>query len=126
MACGRKIDADITPEDLLDRPLIVSAQEERDHWPTLGSITSEIPRLRVAATYTLLYNASLLVEEGLGYAVCFDGLIHVDEDSTLCFRPIRPALEVTPHMIWKRYQVLSKAAQKFLEKLQAILFQTDG
>lgn len=109
----------ITPEDLLDKPLIVSSQEERDHWPTLGMIISDIPRLKIAATYTLLYNGSLFVEEGLGYAICFDGLINLNEDSNLCFRPIRPALEVTPHIIWKRYQVHTKAAQKFLEKLQA-------
>lgn len=108
----------ITPQDLLDRPLIVSAQEERNHWPTLGLIISDLSRLNVAATYTLLFNGSLLVEEGLGYAICFDGLIHPNADSNLCFRPIRPTLEVIPHIIWKRYQVHTKAAQKFLEKLQ--------
>ncbi len=110
----------ITPEDLLDQPLIVSAQEERDHWPTLGLIIPDISRLKVAATYTLLFNGSLLVEEGLGYAICFDGLINLNGNSKLYFRPIRPALEVTPHIIWKRYQVHTKAAQKFLEKLQRL------
>lgn len=109
----------ITPEDLIDKPLIVSSQEERNHWPTLGLIISDISRLKIAATYTLLFNGSLLVEEGLGYAICFDGLINLTEDSNLCFCPIQPALEVTPHIIWKRYQVHTKAAQKFLEKLQA-------
>ncbi len=108
----------ITPEDLLDKPLIVSAQEERDHWPTFGTLISDISRMKVVATYTLFFNGSLLVEEGLGYAICFDGLININEDSNLCFRPILPALETTPHIIWKRYQVHTKAAQKFLEKLQ--------
>ena len=108
----------ITPEDLLDKPLIVSAQEERDHWPTLGTLISDMSRMKVVATYTLFFNGSLLVEEGLGYAICFDGLINLNEDSNLCFRPILPALETTPHIIWKRYQVHTKATQKFLEKLQ--------
>ena len=108
----------ITPEDLLDKPLIVSAQEERDNWPMLSSISSDMSRINVVATYTLFFNGSLLVEEGLGYAICFDGLINPSEDSNLCFRPIVPALETTPHIIWKKYQVHTKAAQKFLEKLQ--------
>ena len=108
----------ITPEDLLDKPLIVSAQEEKDNWPTLGAIVSDISRIKMVATYTLFFNGSLLVQEGLGYAICFDGLINLNEDSDLCFRPIRPALEATPHIIWKRYQVHTKAVQKFLEKLQ--------
>lgn len=107
----------ITPEDLMDQPLIVSAQEERDNWQILSKITSDISRLKIAATYTLFFNASLLAEEGLGYAISFDGLINLNEDSNLCFRPIRPLLETTPHIIWKRYQIHTKTARKFLEKL---------
>lgn len=107
----------ITPEDLMDQPLIVSAQEERDNWQILSKITSDISRLKIAATYTLFFNASLLAEEGLGYAISFDGLINSNEDSNLCFRPIRPLLETTPHIIWKRYQIHTKTARKFLEKL---------
>lgn len=75
-------------------------------------------RIKVVATYTLFFNGSLLVEEGLGYAICFDGLININEDSDFYFRPILPTLETTPHIIRKRYQVHTKAAQKFLEKLQ--------
>lgn len=108
----------ITPEDLLDKPLIISAQEERDNWPTLSKVTSDLSKIKVVATYTLFFNGSLLVEEGLGYALCFDKLINLNEDSNLCFRPLRPVIEATPHIIWKRYQVHTKAAQKFLEKLQ--------
>ena len=74
----------ITPEDLLDKPLIVSAQEEKDNWPTLGAIVSDISRIKMVATYTLFFNGSLLVQEGLGYAICFDGLINLNEDSDLC------------------------------------------
>ena len=108
----------ITPEDLLGKPLIVSAQEERDNWPTLSKFTSDLSKIKVVATYTLFFNGSLLVEEGLGYALCFDKLINLNKDSNLCFRPLRPVVETTPHIIWKRYQVHTRAAQKFLEKLQ--------
>ena len=69
------------------------------------------------ATYNLIYNASLLVEDGLGYALGFDKLINVDGDSALCFRPLSPAVTVTGTLIWKRYQVLSPAVRLFAETL---------
>ena len=77
-------------------------------------------KLNIAATYTLLFNGSLFVEEGMGYAICFDGLINTSGESNLCFRPLRPVQHTTASLIWKKYQVLSKASQKFLEMLQKI------
>lgn len=109
----------ICPEDLLDKPLIVSAQERREGRQMLRAISEDPSRLNIVASYTLLYNGSLLVAEGLGYAVCFDRLINT-EGTNLCFRPLRPAFEVTANMIWKKYQMLSKPAQKFLQKMQKL------
>lgn len=115
----------ISPRDLLDKPLIVSSQERREGWRTLQNISDDPSKLNVVADYTLLYNGSLLVEEGLGYAVCFDRLINT-RGTNLCFRPLRPALEVTASMIWKKYQLLSKPALKFLEKMQELCGQGEG
>ena len=54
----------ICPEDLWDKPLIVSHQEGDDqylaHW-----LQRELSDLNVVATYNLVFNASLLVDEGL-------------------------------------------------------------
>ncbi len=109
----------ILPADLADKPLIVSAQESRGGWQTLKAVSEDPSKLNIAATYTLIYNGSLLVSEGLGYAVCFDKLINT-EGTNLCFRPLRPAPEATASMIWKKYQLLSKPAQKFLEKMREL------
>ncbi|HIY10120.1 MAG TPA: LysR family transcriptional regulator [Candidatus Anaerofilum excrementigallinarum] len=107
----------IQPQDLWDKPLILSAQKNDDlsmvHW-----MQRDISKLQVVATYNLVFNASLLVEEGLGYALCFDKLINVTGDSRLCFRPLFPKMEAEASIIWKRYQVFPKAAQKFIEALQ--------
>ncbi len=114
----------ISPADLWDKPLIVSSQEERDGWPILTWLKRDISKLHIAATYTLLYNGSLLVSEGLGYAICLDKLINTAE-SNLCFRPLSPALNVSANIIWKRYQIFPKAAEKYLEELQKI-FQEES
>ena len=107
----------IQPQDLWDKPLILSAQKT-DAWPMSSWFGQDITRLNIVATYNLVFNASLLVEEGLGYAVCFDKLINVSGDSKLCFRPLSPKMEADAAIIWKRYQLLSKAAQKFMDCLK--------
>lgn len=103
------------PEDVRNLPLICSRQtlvtNEFSGW--LGE---SFDRLNVVSTYNLLYNASLLVEEGLGYALCLDGIIG---EGTLCFRPLEPRLEVGIAVAWKKYQVFSRAAEAFLEALQS-------
>ena len=110
----------IQPQDLWDKPLILSAQKT-DAWPMSNWFGQDITKLNVVATYNLVFNASLLVDEGLGYAVCFDKLINVSGNSNLCFRPLSPNMEAEATIIWKRYQVLSKAADCFLRELENIL-----
>ena len=109
----------ITPEDLWDKPLIVSQQEERDGWPVAAWMRQDIAKLNIVATYNLIFNASLMVDEGLGYAICFDKLINTT-GSTLCFRPLDPPIYATAHIVWKKYQVFSKAPAKFLEQLSGM------
>ena len=75
----------------------------------------------MAATYNLIFNASLMVEEGLGYAVCLDKLINTSGDSQLCFLPLRPEIVITPSIVWKRYQVFSKASERFLQELTCVM-----
>jgi hypothetical protein len=75
-------------------------------------------KLNITTTYNLLYNASIMVEEGMGYALCLDKIVRTSGGSPLCFRPLEPKLEVGLHIAWKKYQFFSKAAEKFLECLQ--------
>ena len=111
----------ITPQHLWKQPLIVSRQISCCSHDLANWMQKELSTLNIVATYNLVFNASLMVEEGLGYAVCLDHIINVSGDSVLCFRPLAPQLEVGMSIIWKRYQFLSKAAEKFLLKLQEML-----
>ena len=108
----------ISPEDLWDKPLLLSQQEAKGG-ELVQWMKRDLSELHIAATYNLLFNASLLVEEGLGYAVCFDRIINTSGDSRLCFRPLSPTIEIEMYMIWKKYQVFSKPAEKFLMMMQA-------
>lgn len=100
--------------DLKDYPVIVS----RAAAPYFSG-SDELSVLNVVATYNLIYNASLLVEDGLGVAICFDRLINVSGDSKLCIKPIIPRRENAGNLIWKKYQVFSPAVSLFIDRIQS-------
>ncbi|MDO5352077.1 MAG: LysR family transcriptional regulator [Succinatimonas sp.] len=106
----------ILPEDLWDKPLIISRQHRESSalamW--LGKNEAE---LNIVATYSLLYNGSILVDEGIGYAITLDKIINT-QGSDLCFKPLTPTLQAGLCIVWKKYQKLSKAAELFLHTLQ--------
>ena len=107
----------IQPDDLLGLPLLCSRQSMVQNGIS-GWMGDKSDKLNIVTTYNLIYNASLMVEEGMGYALCLDRIIRTSGDSPLCFRPLEPKLEVGLDIVWKKYQVFSKAAAKFLEHLQ--------
>lgn len=107
----------IRPEDLPGLPLLSSRQPMVEN-ELSGWMGENYDKLQIITTYNLLYNASLMVEEGMGYALCIDKIIQTSADSPLCFRPLEPKLEVGLALVWKKYQIFPKAAAKFLEHLQ--------
>lgn len=110
----------ISPKDLWDKPLIVSQQGD-NHGALTTWMQKEMPELEIVATYNLLFNASLMVEEGLGYAIGFDKIINTSGNSNLCFRPLSPKREESMNIIWKKYQIFSKASEKFMMKMKELL-----
>ena len=107
----------IASKELFNIPLICSKQslDNNNFFEWFGD-NSE--KLNIVATYNLIYNASLFVEEGFGYVLAFDKLINLTDDSNLCFKPIVPNIKANLVIVWKKYQVFSKATQKFLDELQ--------
>lgn len=99
--------------DLKGLPVIVS----RASLPYFTG-AEDLSSLNIVATYNLIYNASLLVEDGLGYAICFDRLINTTGDSTLCVRPLVPQIRNAGNLIWKKYQIFSPAVQLFIDRVR--------
>lgn len=108
----------IRAEDLWDKPLILSHQaySGSDISVWLGR---DAHRLDVVMTYNLIYNAAHFVKTGFGYAITLDKLINTTGDSELRFRPLYPTLEAGLCIVWKKYQVFSRASKLFLNQLRA-------
>lgn len=104
----------IKSEDLSNLPLLVSRQVYRTN-ELSGWLNKDLSKLNIIGTYNLLYNASLMVKEDSVYAVTIDKLLK--DDNKVVFKKIEPDLTSNIYFAWKKYQVLSKAGQLFLDEL---------
>ncbi|OUP19475.1 LysR family transcriptional regulator [Lachnoclostridium sp. An196] len=102
--------------DLMNIPLILSRQAMREEMPRWFGETQD--KLNIVATYDLLFNTSVMVREGFGYVLGFDGLVNTGPDSDICFQPLEPALESPMYIIWKKYQMFTPVASLLLEELK--------
>ena len=111
----------LTKDDLLDYPLIFSRQVVQGSSvrnPCIEWFGGNYKKLNIVATYNLIFNAALLVKNGVGLAVTLDKLLNVTAHSDLVFRPLEPRLESGLDIVWKKYQVFSSAAELFLARMR--------
>lgn len=112
----------IQAAELLNLPLICSRQvmnktyskNEFADW-----FGEDLDKLNVVTTYNLAYNASIMVEEGIGYAITLNKIVNTSGESNLCFKPLEPRLESGLNLVWKKHQVFSAASDLFLKAIQA-------
>lgn len=110
----------ITEDDLLSIPIIVSSRFSPD------TVLSHVSRknknnLNIRGTYNLIYNASLMVEQGIGSALAIENLVSVTDNDPLVFIPLMPSAKMHTIFAWKKYHMLSKAAEAFLFELKQLL-----
>lgn len=111
----------IRKEDLLNVPLICSRQvisKERHRNEFAEWFGEDFDKLDIVTTFNLVYNAAIMVEAGVGYAITIDKIANTTESSSLCFRPLEPQLDSGLNIIWKKDQVFSAAAALFFKKLR--------
>lgn len=112
----------LTLEDLSGIPMIVPSQTSNNK--RFGQLFSEHQiSLDIVSTYNLIFNASLMVQAGIGYALCIGGLIPPSTEHNLIFRPLNPEIISNVYIFTKKYQVFSKATKLFISRLeQELLF----
>ena len=107
----------VSINDLQELPLIMPRQiqssSERLAW--FGGVYDS---LNIVATYNLVYNATFMVEQGLGCAFCLSGLADTSAARNLAFRPVKPAITVGLSLVTKKYQTFSPAVKVFLARLR--------
>lgn len=107
----------VSPSDISGRRVIVSRQNMAANGIS-GWMGPDFPEPDVVATYNLLFNASLLVSEGVGIALCLEGIVNTSGDSDLLFVPFEPELRVGMSLVWKKNSVQGRAQRLFLDGLR--------
>ena len=106
----------IRPEEVTQYPLIlplrVRARAEILNW-----LKKEEKDLHIPLSYTLLSNAVLLVEEGLGCAFCLDGALAIHSSPRLRFIPITPEHTTRSVLVWKKNQLFTPATSLFVQEI---------
>lgn len=106
----------ITFEDLLGLPLFCSGQGWHADLPLWCG--ERINELTLEGSFRLSYNASVFTREGLGYLLTFEHLVDTSSESGLVFLPLYPELTTDMFIIWKKHQVFTPIAERFINELQ--------
>ncbi|MFQ8941492.1 MAG: LysR family transcriptional regulator substrate-binding protein [Christensenellaceae bacterium] len=107
----------IRPEDIGDYPVWVAHQQIEGN--VLSSwLGRDLQSLNIVSTFNLITTPAMMIEEGFGMAFTFDHLVSTGENSSLCFRPLEPKIEADIFLIWKKYQMFTRAASIFLEEVR--------
>lgn len=101
----------ISVQTLSALPLIVPGQRHT-------GAEHEQRSLNIVATYELIYNATFMVEQRMGYAIALDGLVDTKGARKLAFRPIDTPAEMESFLVTKKYQTFSPAAKLFLSEVK--------
>ena len=109
----------LSVDDLKELPLICSRQwidQEFPQW--FGTDTG---KTRIVATYNLVFNGSVMVRAGMGYAVVLDKLVLTGDESNLTFIPLSGVPQTEMYVIWRKYQTFTPIANLLLQELKTRL-----
>lgn len=104
----------ITFKQLSKLPLIIPKRMAVQN-EILNKFGEDSKNLKIIAAYSLLSNAVLLVERGMGCAVCIDGALSIRNSSDAVFVPIFPSHVTESILVWKKEHLFSSAASVFIQ-----------
>lgn len=107
----------IKPVDLGNKPLIVAGHEaaknQIEKW-----FARHKNKMNVAFRTNLPTSSAVLVRDGLGYAFLVGGAVEYWNTELFAYRPLKPAIEYTSVLAWKKNQPHNLAVEKFIEFCQ--------
>ena len=112
----------VTPEDLRDRPLLLSRRPEVQQLIARWMGT-EPEKLNILVSYNLGANGRLLVEAGFCVAVGIEGAHQNYARPELAFVPFSPELTMRSVLAWKKLQIFQPAVQRFLGHIEELYRQ---
>ncbi|HIU77795.1 MAG TPA: LysR family transcriptional regulator [Candidatus Pelethocola excrementipullorum] len=103
-------------EDLKSYRLFLPKREGARN-EVLNWIGCEESHLNVSVNYNLLSNVAILVDEGLGCAVCLDGALSIHYSPDILFKPVFPEHTTRSVLLWKKNHLFQPAASLFIQMI---------
>ncbi len=114
----------VRAEELADQPLFLPTRPNVRR-EILSWIGCEERNLNILVSYNLLSNIALLVESGMGIAVCLDGALSLRNSTKLRFVPLAPERTTRSALIWKKNHVFNAATSLFIQMIHIYRSQSD-
>lgn len=115
----------IEAADLKNKSLIMPSRKklisELSTW--MGGVLHTV---RVPAVCSLPDNATIMVEQGMGYYFSNDGGVPFLDERAITFRPLHPSLFITTVLAWRRNQPFGRPATAFISFLKDKLGHPDA
>lgn len=109
----------ITPQEMAQFPLILPLREKvREN--ILNWLGKEERELKIPLGYTLLSNAVLMVEAGMGCAFCLDGALAIHSSPDLTFIPLIPEHTTRSVLLWKKNHLFTPATSLFIQEINML------
>lgn len=107
----------VTAKDIIPYPLILPSRKKvyTQILEWLGCSESE---LKIPATYTLLSNVALLVENQMACAICLDGAFSIYYNKNLRFIPFSPEHTTNSVLVWEKNYCFNPATMLFIQMIQ--------
>ena len=109
----------IALDEIVEYPLILPLRE-RVRREILNWLKRDEKDLTIPLSYTLLSNAALMVEAGLGCAFCLDGALAIHSSPRLRFVPIAPEHTTRSVLVWKKNHLFSPATSLFIQEINML------
>lgn len=109
----------LQPQEMIPYPLILPLRESV-RAEILNWLKCEEKDLNIPLSYTLLSNAVLLVEEGLGCAFCLDGALAIRNSPDLRFIPVSPEHTTHSVLVWKKNHLFTPATSLFIQEINML------
>lgn len=109
----------ISVEEISAYPLILPLRENV-RAEILNWIGKEERELHIPLYYTLLSNAVLMVDAGMGCAFCLDGALAIHSSPSLRFVPIVPEHTTRSVLLWKKNQLFTPVTSLFIQEINML------
>lgn len=107
----------ITSEDLMNTRLLCPTQplliQEISEW-----LPYNFKKLNVVATFNLLWNALILINEGFGCALCLSADSASFFDESFIFLPLEPKISSETYLAWRKSAPISRSARIFIQRVK--------